>query len=222
MLRATVTLLILGNALLLTSTTFLGQQSPKSAKSASQDSGKKLGPGVMKTDVKGVRHFAPAEAASNYLPPNIAPASCDEWAILTIPEPHDVGTKCKMMPHSGVNYCWRAESNQYGAHYGGQYDIGPMEGEQKVGVPLTVHFRIRNFGSGDYVIYSFGKVDWGDNSQQDIVPFNVDVPLTHTYYSQRAYVIHAMGGQQFHYQNGPGSGSYEACVDNSIPVTITP
>jgi hypothetical protein len=50
------------------------------------------------------------------------------------------------------------------------------------------------------VIYGFGKVDWGDNSQQDLFPFGYDVPLTHTYYSSKTYVLNVMGGAQFKYQ----------------------
>jgi hypothetical protein len=112
---------------------------------------------VMKTDRREVRRFISADAAKNALAPNIPPASCDEWATQSFP-PYPVGTKCKVL--GGSDLCYRVS----GTH-AGSYDIGPIVGQQQVGKPLTVHFRIRDFGSGDYVIYAFGKVDWGDNSQ---------------------------------------------------------
>lgn len=154
------------------------------------------------------------------LPDDIPPASCDEWATQSPPS-SPVGSKCKVL--GGTGLCDRAS----GIH-AGTYDIGPIDGQAKVGQSLTVHFRVRDFGSGDAIVYPFGKVDWGDNSQQGLGPFGYDVPLTHTYTSSRGYVIRAMFGAQFKYQGSPTqtgpviSGSYEACVDGSIPVTITP
>jgi hypothetical protein len=201
--------------LLLASISSLSQDKPAPAAAPdSKSPAKQMKAGVMKTDQNGVRRFVSAEAAQNALPQGIPPASCDEWATQSPPS-RPVGTKCKRL--GGTDLCSRVT----GIH-AGTYDIGPIVGQQQVGKPLTIHFRIRDFGSGDAVIYAFGKVDWGDNSQQDIMPFGFDVALTHTYASQRDYVIHAMGGAQFKYQGGPISGSYEGCVDNSIPVKITP
>jgi len=118
----------------------------------------------------------------------------------------------------GSNLCGRVS----GIH-AGTYDVGPAPaGPIRIGQPVTINFRIRDFGSGDYIIYPFGKVDWGDNSQQNLMPLDYNVTLSHTYTSSPgAYSIHVMGGAQFKYQ-GNGSGSYEACVDNSIPVQIAP
>ena len=117
----------------------------------------------------------------------------------------------------GANLCYRAS----GVH-AGAYDIGPIEGKAQVNQPLTVHFGIRELGSGDAVIYPFGKIDWGDGSQQGAAPFLSNQPLTHTYGTEGKFVIHAAGGAQFKYQgsNGSGpviSGSYEACVIIKYP-----
>jgi hypothetical protein len=172
-------------------------------------------PGPMITDEKGVRRFVSEEAAKNALPTDIPPASCAEWATQSSPQIQDPRTKCKVL--GGAQLCYRVT----GTH-SGTYDIGPIVGQTKVGQPITVHFRVRNFGSGDSVIYSFGKVDWGDGSQQDIAPFVADIPLTHTYTSARLYTVNAMAGQQFKYQAGPTSGSYEGCVDKAIPMNVLP
>ncbi len=171
-------------------------------------------PGPMKTDEQGVRRFVSEEAAKKWArPADIPAASCAEWATQSSPQDQDPKAKCKVL--GGDNLCYRITGS-------GTYDIGPVVGEAKVGQPITVHFRVRNFGSGDYVIYSFGKVDWGDGLQQDVVPFGVDVALTHTYSYGRLYIVNAMAGAQFKYQSGPTSGSYEGCVDNSLSMTIAP
>jgi hypothetical protein len=54
---------------------------------------------------------------------------------------------------------------------------------------------------GDYVIYTFGKVEWGDNSQTDILPWEHNVAFSHTYTTAVGYTIHAMFGAQFHFTN---------------------
>ena len=41
------------------------------------------------------------------------------------------------------------------------------------------------------MVYWFGKVDWGDNSQQELDGvFNSDVSLNHPYPAEKTYVIH--------------------------------
>ncbi len=103
------------------------------------------------------------------------------------PPPTDPNAKCKEL--GGKACCGRCN--------GPSYDVSPNSGAGKVGQPFTVHLRVRNLGVGDYVIYSFGKIDWGDNSQQDIMPWGKDVDLTHTYNSATGYTVRAMGGAQF-------------------------
>jgi hypothetical protein len=221
MIRATgkLYIAIVSSTLQLASVVVLGQEKPASRHMpSSKASMKHSEPGPMTTDQNGVRSWVSQKAAERYLSPNIAPASCDEWATQSTPIA-SVGTKCKVL--GGKNLCSRVTGIHAGA-----YDIGPIDGVQHVGQPLTIHFRIRDFGSGDAVIYSFGKIDWGDNQQQDVLPFGFDIPVVHTYTSRKDFVIHAMGGAQFKYQGGDStgsySGSYEGCVDNSISVQITP
>jgi len=162
------------------------------------------------------------------LPPNIPPASCQEWKALSAPPVLWAwGDKCKVL--GGAHLCWRAGSPDNppsNPALQGVLDIGPISGQTKVNQPITVYFRLRNFGSGDETVYVFGKLDWGDNAQQNILPWSPSgVPATHRYTSQKTFVIHAMAGAQFTYstpQVGGVSGSYEACQDNSIKVTVTP
>jgi hypothetical protein len=172
------------------------------------------------------------------LPPGVPPASCPEWQTQSTPTfNYPPGRKCKVLggtalcDHLGYVAlgCSGGASGNCGppnnAGLAGTYDIGPVSGKTQVGQPITVYFRLRDFGSGDATVYNFGKVDWGDNQQQQLVPWPNGVPVSHTYYSQQRFVIHAMAGAQFKYstpQVGGISGSYEGCQDNSIPVTITP
>jgi hypothetical protein len=137
------------------------------------------------------------------------PASCSEWA--TFPPSAASDAKCKEL--GGKPCCARCN--------GPSYDVGPQGGLGTVGQPFKVHLRIRHLGVGDYIIYSFGKIDWGDNSQQDVIPLGQDVELVHKYDTADKFTIHVMGGAQFKYQ-GDGSCSYECCTDNTIPVTINP
>lgn len=164
------------------------------------------------------------------LPPNIPPASCPEWQTQSPPTySYPPGRKCKYL--DGKSLCERLGYSTLGccdvtnAGLNGVLDIGPISGKTQVGQPITVYFRLRGFGSGDATVYAFGKVDWGDNQQVNFNPSPNGVPLSHTYYSQRTFIIHAMAGAQFKYstpQVGGVSGSYEGCQDNSIPVTVTP
>jgi hypothetical protein len=158
------------------------------------------------------------------LPPNIPPASCPEWQTQSTPKfDYPPEKKCKIL--GGAHLCDRAGHPDYlptNPALAGTLDIGPISGKVQVDHPITVHFRLRDFGSGDLVVYSFGKLDWGDGAQEQLLPFGSGVPVTHTYKSQETFTIHAMAGQQFKYQGGSVSGSYEACQDNSIPVTVTP
>jgi hypothetical protein len=138
------------------------------------------------------------------------PASCSEWATNSPPQT-SATAKCKEL--GGKSCCSRCNTPSY--------DIGPSVGQAKVGEPFKAHFRIRHLGVGDYVIYGFGKVDWGDNSQQDLLPVGQDIELAHTYDTAKKFTVHVMGGAQFKYQ-GNGSCSYECCTDNSIDVGVTP
>lgn len=164
---------------------------------------------------------------SEPLPPNIPPASCPEWQTQSTPIlSYPPGIKCKVL--GGARLCPRAGYPDFLPPIpalAGTLDIGPIAGKTQVNQPIPVFFRLRDFGSGDAVVYSFGKVDWGDGAQQQILPFLNGVTISHTYHAQQTFIIHAMAGQQFKYstpQVGGTSGSYEACQDNSIPVTITP
>jgi hypothetical protein len=170
-------------------------------------------------------------ALNEPLPAGVPPASCAEWQTLS-PPPGDpypgYGPEQHCKTLGGDNLCAGTGSLDRGGpdHYG-EFDIGPISGQTKVNKPITVYFRVRNLGSGDEVIYSFGKIDWGDNVQESMPSsiFLGGVSLPHTYSSQRQFVIHAMAGQQYKWstpQVGGNSGSYEMCQDNSIPVTITP
>jgi hypothetical protein len=165
------------------------------------------------------------------LPAGFPPASCAEWQTLSPPNSNPYPgygpeQHCKAL--GGDNLCaGQGTLDRGGADHYGEFDIGPISCQTKVNHPITVYFRVRNLGSGDAVVYSFGKVDWGDN-QQDQIPDSIflgGVSLSHTYASQKTFVIHAMAGQQFKWstpQVGGNSGSCEMCQDNSIPVTITP
>src|SRR5438552_15459297 len=137
MLRATARVLVICLALLLASISGFGQDKPAVPTAPdSKTSVKQTKAGVMKTNQKGVRRFVSAEAAKNALPQGIPPASCDEWATQSPPS-RAVGTKCKVI--AGRDLCYRVS----GTH-AGTYDIGPIVGQQQVGKPLTIHFRIRD------------------------------------------------------------------------------
>lgn len=167
-------------------------------------------------------------ALNEPLPPNIPPASCPEWQTQSTPTySYPPGKKCKVL--GGADLCWRAGYPDFGPPnptYADTLDIGPISGKTQVKQPITVYFRLRDFGIGDAIVYVFGKVDWGDNTQNNLLPFAPNgVSMTHTYASRQTFVVHAMAGAQFKYstpQVGGVSGSYEACQDNSIQVTVTP
>lgn len=170
-------------------------------------------------------------ALNEQLQQSVPPASCIEWQTQDTPTyAYPPGRKCKVL--GGKALCDRAGYTSLGccdvtnAGITGALDIGPISGLTQVNHPITVSFRLRDLGSGDAIVYEFGKVDWGDNSpQQNIAIFAKTVSLTHSYPSSLKYIIHAMAGAQFKYstpQVGGVSGSYEACQDNSIPVTVTP
>jgi len=172
------------------------------------------------------------------LAPGIPPASCPEWQTQSTPIFNDPpARKCKVL--GGTPLCDRLGYVPIGcsggasgscdppnnANLAGTFDIGPISGKTQVNQPITVYFRLRDFGSGDAVVYTFGKVDWGDNVQEQLLPWGPGVSVSHTYHSQQKFIIHAMAGAQFTYstpQVDGTSGSYEGCQDNSIPVTITP
>jgi hypothetical protein len=128
-----------------------------------------------------------------------------------------VGQKCKNL--GGQNWCITRAS---GIH-AGTYSIGLNQlNVANVNVPVTVNFDVEHFGSGDAIIYTFGKVDWGDNVQQEVKPFGQNIALTHTYTTKGQTTIRAMFGAQFKYQAAGQSGSYESCVDNSVNVRVIP
>jgi hypothetical protein len=164
-------------------------------------------PSVLTTSDFFAAHAAPAVTP-------IAPASCDEWATQSTPK-GSVGQKCKNL--GGSNWCI---SRANGTH-AGTYSIGLNQlNVANVNVPVTVNFDVEHFGSGDAIIYTFGNVDWGDNAQQEVKPFGQNIALTHTYTTKGLTTIRAMFGAQFKYQAGALSGSYEACVDNSVNVKV--
>jgi hypothetical protein len=151
------------------------------------------------------------------LPANILPGTCDEWATQSTPIESGRVT-CKFLG-GNTNKCDRIE----GIH-AGTYNIAPQSAVGNVNVALLVNFEVLYFGMTDDPppIYIFGKVNWGDNTEQSIAPWNTNVALTHVYKTQGSHTIRANFGKQLHFTSGNWSSSYEGCVDGTAGVVIGP
>jgi hypothetical protein len=97
--------------------------------------------------------------------------------------------------------------------------IAPNPVVANVGVPVTVYFTPRGIGTGDYVIYAFGRVNWGDTVENLPVSNGVTVPMVHTFHTKGLFTVYVSAGAQFKY-SGKGSCSYECCTDLSVNVTV--
>ena len=119
----------------------------------------------------------------------------------------------------GTDFCRRSGN--------GSIDIGLPSNIVQINHPVIIRFRVRGVGSGDQVVNSGGRIDWGDTTGQDIpIGNNLSVPVSHTYTTAGNARIGAVGWVQFKYQGEGGtlfnSGSYETCVDSSANIKITP
>src|SRR5665213_2013136 len=117
--------------------------------------------------------------AASAAPAKILPGTCDEWATQSPPvQTHRV--TCKLLG-GNTDKCDRIE----GTH-AGTYSIAPQSAVGSVNVPLIVSFQVLYFGMTDdpTPIYIFGKVNWGDNTEQSLTPWNVNQTPSHTYKTQ--------------------------------------
>jgi hypothetical protein len=105
-------------------------------------------------------------------------------------------------------------------------EIQPGPATIKVGIPAAIVFRVYNLGMGDLVIYTFGRVDWGDSQQDWPIVNGAYVPLVHTYTTAGVWTIKAIAGAQFKYEwrhkGERRSCSYECCVDTAQQVEVVP
>jgi hypothetical protein len=200
---------VVGILLCLSTSVLIGQTAKTKAKGVVEATAKSKY-SMPDADTSALRNYSHALLEDRLFLGGVPPASCAEWATQS-PPAYPATAKCKEL--GGKSCCGRCNNPSY--------DIGPDAGTVGINKPFVVHLRIRHLGAGDYVIYNFGKIDWGDNSQQDVFPIGQDQQLTHTYNSANHFTIHVMGGSQYKYQ-GDGSCSYECCTDNSIGVTVTP